>query len=139
MAEVAGESAARPARGPVTRLAGSLRGMLATLVGIGHTRLDLLTVELQLEVRRATSILLLGAVVLACAAAGFLMVGIAVILAFWDTQRLLAALLVATAYLGVAVICAALILRRLQARPRPFEGTLSELARDAEQLRGRGP
>lgn len=139
MAEVAGESAARPARGPVSRLAGSLRAMLATVVGVGRTRLELLTVELQLEVRRATSVLLLGAVVLACAAAGFLMVGLAVILAFWDTHRLLAALLVATAYFGVAAICVALIWRRLQAGPRPFEGTLSELARDVEQLRDRGP
>lgn len=130
-----GDGGPRP--GPVGRLAGSVRGMLATLLAIGQTRLELLTVEVQLEMRRITTIGLLLAVVVACAGAGLLMTGMAVVLAFWDSHRLLAAVLVAIAYLALAAAALMVISRRLHARPRFLEGTLAEFARDAAQLRGR--
>lgn len=127
-----------PAEGPVGRLLKSAGGFLASLLAIGRTRLELLTVELQLELRRIAGFLVLGFVAVLAAAMALLMAGIAVIVAFWDTHRLLAALGVTLTFLLVAGGALGLLVRGIRAHPRLLEGTLAELSRDVEQLRGRG-
>lgn len=126
------------APGPLGRLIGSAGDLLAGLITIGRTRLELLTVELQLELRRIAELLVLAFVALMAGGIGLLMGGLSIIFAFWDTHRLLAAGLVTATFLALAAVAALLLARRVRDRPRALEGTLAELARDAEQLRGRG-
>lgn len=127
------------AQGPFRRLQGSVSALLATLVGVGRTRLELLTVELREEVRRTAGLLLWGAVGLLAAGFAALFAGLAIILAFWDSHRLLAALGV-TGGFAVAAAAAALIVRsRLANRPPFLQATLGELARDEADLRGTRP
>ena len=125
--------------GPIGRLLSSIGNFAATLVTIVRTRLELVTVELQLELARIAGLAVWIAVALVAGAFSLLMAGVVVIIAFWDEHRLLAAVGVTGAYVLLTVIALAVILRRLRSGRRMFDGTLSELVRDAEQLRGNSP
>ena len=124
-------------RGPIGRLVASLSRLLATILTIGRSRLELLTVELQLEVQRIAELALWAFVAVFASGVALLLSGIAVILVFWDTNRLLAAALVTGIFLAAALISIFVLLRKLRARPRMLDGTLAELTRDIERLDGR--
>ncbi len=132
-------SASDEPRGPVRQLIASVSGLLATAIGIGRTRLELLTVELREELQRTAELLVWATVALLAALGGVLFAGLAVILAFWDTHRILAAVLVTAGYFALAAYAALLVRSRLRSRPPFLQATLGELARDEDQLRGRGP
>ena len=110
---------------------------MATALDIGRTRLELLTVELREEVHRTAEQLVLGLAAVLAAAAGVLFAGLALIFAFWDTHRILAAVLVTLGFFALAAIAALLLRSRLRSRPRFLQATLAELASDEGQLRGR--
>lgn len=122
--------------GPAGRLVGSVRGLLETALAIGRTRLELLTVEAQLEIRRLVDVLILVVITIYAIGSALLMAGFAIVLAYWDSHRVMAAAIVAGGFLLIAAGTAFLAVRRLRAAPGFLEGTLTELARDAEQLRG---
>lgn len=124
-------------RGPVRRLIASVSGLLATVIGIGRTRLELLTVEVREELHRTAGLLVWGCVAVLAAGAGVLFAGLAVIFAFWDTHRILAAVLVTAGFFVLAAIAALLVWSRLRSRPPFLQATLAELARDEDQLRRR--
>ena len=128
-----------PSRGPAGQLLASVRGLLATAVEIGRTRLELLSVELQDEVHRTARLLVFGLTAVLAASAGVLFAGLAVIFALWDTHRILASVLVTVAFFLVAALAAFQVRSRLQSRPRFLQGTLAELAQDESQLRDPAP
>lgn len=125
-------------RGPVRQLIASVSGLLATAIGIGRTRLELLTVELRQELHRTAELLVWATVAVLAAGGGVLFAGLAVIFAFWDTHRILAAVLVTAGYFALATGAALLVRSRLRSRPPFLQATLWELARDEDELRGRG-
>lgn len=124
--------------GPVRRLIASVSGLLATVIGMGRTRLELFSVEVREEINRTVGMLLWGIVALLAASGGLLFAGLAVIFAFWETHRLLAALLVTATWLALALGAAVLLWTRLRAQPLFLQTTLTELARDEDELRGPG-
>jgi len=128
----------RPA-GPIRQLIASVSALLATAIGIGRTRLELLTVEFREELHRTAGLLVWGAVAVLAAGGGVLFAGLAIIFAFWDTHRVLAAVLVTAGYFALAAVAALLVRSRLRSRPPFLQATLGELARDEDQLRGRFP
>jgi len=123
--------------GPFRRIVGSLTGLLATIVGIGRTRLELLTVEVREELQRTAELLAWGFAGLLAAGAGVLFAALAVIFNFWDTHRILAAVLVAAGFFALAAIAGLLVRARLRDQSLFLQATLAELARDEEELRGR--
>lgn len=125
--------------GPVRQLIDSISGLIATAIGIGRTRLELLTVELREELQRTAALLVLWLIVVLAIAAGVLFAGLAVIFAFWDTHRILAAVLVTSGFFALAAVSAFQVRSRLKSRPRFLEATLAELAQDEVQLRRRSP
>lgn len=112
-----------------------VRRMLATLVTLAHTRLELVTVELEEEVQRLTRVVLYALVGLFCAGVAVVMLATTVIIAFWE-HRVLAALLVTAAFVGGAIVAGLAVRRRLAERPRFLGATLAELQRDARALGG---
>jgi uncharacterized membrane protein YqjE len=130
------DTAPEPRSGPVGRLLGSLDNLLATLLEIGSTRLELLGVEIQLEVRRVTTLLILMFVALFTGAVALMAAGVAVILVFWDTHRILAASLVTGCFVAIAVSVIAVLVYRIRNRPRFLDHTLAELETDGRRLRG---
>lgn len=115
----------------------SLRRAIATLVEIVHTRLELVGVELQVEVQRAASLLLWAFGALLCTIFAVVLLATTVIIAFWDTHRLLAAGSV-TAFFAIAALASALYVRhRVRTRPHLFAGSIGEMKRDVATLTGR--
>lgn len=128
-----------PGRGPIHELIASVSALLATAIDIGRTRVELLSVELREELHRISGVLLWGAVAVLAAAAGVVFAAFAVILAWWDTHRVLAAVLVAVGFGAVAVVAGLGIRRRLRTYPKFLAATLAELRRDEQGLRRQGP
>jgi uncharacterized membrane protein YqjE len=122
----------RPARS--ASLMDSAKRMLATLVALVHTRLELFTTEIEEEIQRAASILLWGLVALFFGSLTVLMVAFTVIIIFWDDHRILAASGVTATFLLMTLIFGLLARSRLKAKARFMEASIDELKRDRESL-----
>jgi uncharacterized membrane protein YqjE len=112
----------------------SAKALLATLIGIVHTRLELLSTELQEEIGRVALLLLWGAVALFFVFLAIAFFALLILIAFWDQHRLLVAALLAASFLVLAMIAAFASWSQIAAKPRPFDASLGELAKDREQL-----
>jgi uncharacterized membrane protein YqjE len=123
------------AGGPLGRLLYSLKTLLATLVGLAHTRLQLLSTELQEEIYRAAGLLLWALVALLAGAMGLLLASFVLIVAYWDTHRLLVSILVMSGFLAMALAASGMLVARIRSRPPLLEETLAELARDRQRLK----
>lgn len=117
----------------------SLRRLLTTLIELVHSRLDLVGIELQLEVQRATNLLLWAFAAIVCGIVALVLLAATVLIAFWDTHRLLAAGCITAAFALTSLGMALLVRHRLRTRPRLFGATLDELQHDVAALRGPQP
>ncbi|WP_218042614.1 phage holin family protein [Steroidobacter gossypii] len=122
---------------PVAGLFQSLNQFVATLVAIVHTRLELLTTELQEEVRQVGGILLWAFIAAFAAMMGLFLAALAVIFVFWDTHRLAASLAMIGLFVAVAVVSGLILRHKLSTKPPLLDDTLAELAKDRDQLRAR--
>lgn len=122
---------------PASGLFQSLNNFAGTFVAIAHTRLELLTTELQEEVREVGEILVWSFVALFAAMMALFLGALTVIFVFWDTHRVLAALLMTAAFLLIAAIAALLLRNKMRTKPPLLDATLAELARDRDQLKAR--
>lgn len=126
-----------PPSGPVGGLFQSLRNLLATIVAIAHTRVELLTTELQEEMHRVAEILVWTLIALLAAGIGLFLAALVVIFLFWDTHRLLASVAVTAAFFVIALAAAGVMRSKVRNRPRMLDATLAEFAKDREQLQRR--
>ena len=115
----------------------SAKAVLATLVSIGHTRLELLSVEVQEELARLAGLLLWGVATVVFAALGLILATLAILLALWNAHPLLALCTLAGLYLAIAAGALLVLRHKLRSSPRFLATTLAELDKDREQLRGR--
>ncbi|HEY4645978.1 MAG TPA: phage holin family protein [Steroidobacteraceae bacterium] len=115
----------------------SLTNLLATVVAIAQTRLELLTTELQEEIHRAAGIMLWAFLTLFAAGIGLLLGAMAVIFVFWNTHRLLASVLVTSLFFGIAIVSGLVLRAKVRSKPHMLDGTLAELAKDRAQLQNR--
>jgi len=120
--------------GPELGLFGSAKALLATLIDIVHSRLALLSTELQEEIGRVALLLLWGAVALFFVFLAIAFFALLVLIAFWDDHRLLVAALLAASFLVLALVAGFAARNQITAKPRPFDASLDELAKDREQL-----
>ena len=126
-----------PPRGHPLGMFDSLRQLAATLAGIAHTRVELLGAEVEEQVARLTSMLLWTIVSLFLGFTTVVLIAVAVLVAFWDSNRILVAILLAAAF-GLASLVAFLRVRAVAlGRPRLFQSTLEELAKDRDRLVGK--
>lgn len=123
--------------GPISGLLGSLASVLTTLVGLAQTRLEIISTELQEEVGWAAEVLVWAFIALFAAGIGLFLGALVLIFAFWDSHRVLVSILV-MGFFFLLALAAALVLRaKLGGRRRPFESTISEFAKDRDQLKAR--
>jgi uncharacterized membrane protein YqjE len=123
-----------PEESPQIGLFDSLKALLATVVGIAHTRVELISTEVEEQFARLVSLLAWGLVALFFAFTGVILSAIALIVLFWDSNRVLAAAGLAAAFVMLAVIAVLGFIARAKARPRLFEASLEELGKDRSQL-----
>ena len=115
----------------------SLSNFAGTLIAIAHTRLQLLTTELQEEVRQVGAILLWAFIAAFAAMMGLFLGALAVIFVFWDTYRIAASLAMIAMFVAIAVIAALILAKKLRQKPPLLDDTLAELAKDRDNLKAR--
>lgn len=122
--------------GPAGGLRAAARQVLASLIDIGRTRLELATVELEEERLRLARLWIGAVVTLFLLFVGIVMGSVWIVLASPQESRLAVLGALAAAFL-VAAGVAAWRWRRLAASPSPLlQSTLRELRRDEESLSG---
>lgn len=112
----------------------SLRRLLAGVVAIAQTRLELVTTELAAEIQRAVGLLLWAAIAMFFGGISVLMIAVTIVVATPERWRWLSAALVAAAFVATAVGAALVVRRQIRDRPPFLAASLGELRRDREAL-----
>jgi uncharacterized membrane protein YqjE len=113
----------------------SARSFVAGVVSLGQTRLELFGVEVREELTRGTTIVLCGLAAVMLGVLGIAFGGLAIVIAVPDDRRVLAALLVAAGFLVAAAVIALYARAALRDKPRAFDATLTEMARDFQAIK----
>ncbi len=112
----------------------SLTVLAATLVAIAHTRLDLLSVDLEEEREHLFALLVLTLGALFCLGVGVVLATTLLVVAFWDTQRFLVLGALAGLFLTAGVAAWLFARHKTRTKPRLFAASLSELLKDRQRL-----
>jgi uncharacterized membrane protein YqjE len=131
------EAEAGVRHGPAAALWSSARAFAGSFAGVAHTRLELLTTELQEEVRQVGAILLWAFIAAFAAMMALFLGALAVIFMFWETHRGAASLAMIVMFVAIAAAAARVMQRKLREKPPLLNDTLAELGRDRDQLRER--
>jgi uncharacterized membrane protein YqjE len=119
---------------PRAGLFASLRGLLATAVGLVHTRLELLATEFQEEKIRLLSAVAYGAAAVLLLSIGAVFLAVFLTVLFWDSNRLLVLGIGTFFLLGGGVLALTMAVRLAQSGSRLFSASLAELRRDRAGL-----
>ena len=122
-----------PPQGPAP---GTGRGLVAAGIEALRTRLDLAAVELEIHLLLLIRMLawLIGA--LACAFLALAFGITALVVALWDSHRMLGLLGASGLFVALAAVLGWLGLRTLRNRPGPLAGSLAQLAADERRVQG---
>jgi len=112
----------------------SLTTLASTLVAIAHTRLDLLSADLEEDREQLLSLLVLTLAALFFLGVGMVLATILLVVAFWDTHRLLVLGSLAGFFLAVGMAAWMFAIHKSRTKPRLFATSLSELLKDRQQL-----
>jgi uncharacterized membrane protein YqjE len=115
-------------------LLASLKALTATLVGVVQTRLELLSTDVAEERARLTAILVSVMVALFCLGVGVVLLTTLIVVVFWDTHRLAALGGLTALFLITGAGLWWLAMHKLRTKPRLFDASISELAKDRDQL-----
>lgn len=116
----------------------SLARLAANLLGILHTRLELVSLEVEEELARYASYLLQLLIVLFCAGVAVLLAILLVVAVFWDSHREAALLTLIALFGAVAAGLGWRLKLALNNKPRLFGHSLAELRKDGAALNGSG-
>ena len=114
----------------------AVRGLFAVLVDALRTRLDLAAVELEIHLQGLLRLLLLAFGAIACAMLALAFGLTALVVALWDTHRMLGLLGGSVLFVALAVLCGVLGARALRSRPDFLEGSLEQLQEDQRRAGG---
>lgn len=115
----------------------SLTRFAVTLVAIMQSRLELFSTDVEEARAHALSLMVMALSALLFLGVGVGLATILLVVAFWDTDRLLVLGALSGVYLAVGVAIAAVALRRARSRYRPFAASLGELHKDRQRLSAR--
>jgi len=115
-------------------LLSSIKGLASTGASIAQTRLELLSVDVQIARSKFVSLLVMIISALFFLFFGLVMLALLIVIYSWETDRMLALGLLTGAFLSVGIILALLINQSLRKMPRLFEASISELEKDREAL-----
>ncbi|GDY22519.1 hypothetical protein LBMAG56_38660 [Verrucomicrobiota bacterium] len=98
-------------------------------LALAQSRLELFSVELQMEKVRLVELLILAAMVVALGLMTLTMLTFTLVFLFWETARMPVLIVVSVAYLGGTLFAWRALKVRLAARSA-FSGTLGEIKKD---------
>jgi uncharacterized membrane protein YqjE len=112
----------------------SLTSFASTLVAIIHTRVELLSTDVEHTKAQAISLLVLALAAFFFIGIGVVLVTILLVVAFWDTHRLLVLGSLAGFFLVEGLTVGAIVAHKARSRPRPFAASLAELYKDWQTI-----
>jgi uncharacterized membrane protein YqjE len=112
----------------------SLKTLTGSLIGIVHTRLELLSTDIAEDRAHLVSLLVLGLVALFCLGVGVVLLAILIAVAFWESNRIAALGGLTGVFLTAGAGISWLAVHKARARPRLLEASLAELSKDRQQL-----
>ena len=112
----------------------SLQRLMATLLEVLQTRVEIVATEFEEERVRLRELVVYGVLMLFFVSVGLTLATLFVVTLYWDTNRLAVLGGVALLYLGLGGLAGIVLYRRLKCRSRLFATTVSELAKDRDQL-----
>ena len=115
-------------------LLSSIKGLASTGASIAQTRLELLSLDVQIARSKFISLLVMIIGALFFLFFGLVMLALLIVIYSWETDRMMALGLLTGAFLSIGVILALVITQSLRKMPRLFEASISELAKDREAL-----
>jgi uncharacterized membrane protein YqjE len=121
--------------GPAGSLLQSVVRLAGNLLAAVETRVDLFATELREDGERGMRLLAWAIAALMLGIFAVLLAGVTVIIVFWDTYRIAAAVGVTAVFLAAALGCGLVVRRQLRERPRVLDATRSELRKDVAALR----
>ncbi len=113
---------------------GPVRELARTLLSFALTRTRLAATELEEQALRLIEILIWLAAALFFLGIAVVFAAVLVVLLFWDSNRLLAAGLLAALFVAIGTGAALIARLRLRERPKLLAATLAELERDRDTL-----
>ena len=113
---------------------GSLKGVLATLLDIGATRLELATTELEEERVRLVGLLVSACITLAMLGIGVLLLIALIVVLGWDRYRVATLSLLTFAFLAGGAYSGWRWRVKFASKPRFLAATLHELQLDLQSL-----
>jgi uncharacterized membrane protein YqjE len=108
----------------------SLTRLTGTLVGVVQTRLSLLATDVEQGNMQLMSMLALALTAAMSVGVGVVLTTMVIVLAFWDTQRILVLGVLAAFFVLVGIGAWRLALHKLRTQPKPFAASLLELSKD---------
>jgi uncharacterized membrane protein YqjE len=111
-----------------------IRQFGATIVALLHTRIELLTTEVEEELQRGVIIILWTVVALFFGALSVLMLAVLLLVIFWDEHRVLVAALITGAFIAITAVMGLLAHARVKSKPRFMAASIEELKRDRAHL-----
>lgn len=115
-------------------LLASVRSMAGNLLAIAQTRLELLATDVAEERERLTTLLVLVLMALFSFGIGLVLLSLLVVIALWESNRLLALGGLIAFFMLVGAVLGWLALNKLRTAPRAFDASISELQKDRDQL-----
>ncbi|MCF6780852.1 phage holin family protein [Stutzerimonas stutzeri] len=112
----------------------SLKKMGGALVGLLQGHLELIGIELQEERSRVFRLFLLASISLILGLLILVGLSAAVVIAFWESNPIVAILVLCVVYAIAVAICISRAIRLAKACASPFQATVEELARNQERL-----
>lgn len=115
----------------------SLSVFATTLVNIVHTRLELLSIDLEEDRAHLLSLIFLFLAAIFCLFVGLILAIILIVFVLWESHRLFALSFLAGFFLVVGLGIWFVAMHKTKTKPRLFSSSLSELFKDKEKLKSR--
>jgi len=120
-------------------LLGSARRVLATLLEIGQTRLQIASTELEEERLRLAELMLWATFSLFFLGVGLVLASLLLVMLFWEGQRELVLATISAVFLIVGAWAGMTWRRKSRNKPALLATTIAEFKRDRAALGGRSP
>jgi uncharacterized membrane protein YqjE len=118
-------------------LLSALKNLVSTGASIAQTRLELISNDVQIARAQFLSLLVMVISTLFFLFFGLVMLALLIVIYSWETDRILALSLLTASFLVIGFILAFVVSRSLKTMPRLFEATITELAKDRQELSDR--
>ena len=115
-------------------LLSSIKNLASTGASIVQTRLELLSVDVQIARNKLIRLLVMIVSALFFLFFGLVMLALLIVIYSWESDRMLALGLLTTAFISIGLILALVIMQALRNMPKLFEASITEFAKDREEL-----